>query len=631
MWVSMRWLFTSCLVLGLGSVGCGPDSKGSGDGGLGVDASGGDCSDGQRRCSGNAYEICSDGQWATAQECETACNADIGCVVCSPGNDVCSNGNVHSCTATGEIGPLVTECTGQEVCQSGQCVNACEEAAENRSYTGCEYWAVDLDNAVEVIGTQGSFDCLFTTGVKNATLPVCVSGSTVAGLCDPPGNSCPAGYTCQTTAVCVLDAQGSPFAIVVSNPQERAVDVTVTGPNNETFTRTVAAGQVQALMPQPMIPDQSIDGTGTARKAYKVTSTLPIIAYQFNPLDNVNVFSNDASLLIPRTAFDTEYYVMSYPTLDRRATAPGAHRYHGYLSIVAWEDGTEIEVTPKVAVQASATQASIAAGTPTTFSLNAHEVLTLQAAGAGDLTGTRVRSTNDKTFGVFGGHEAALFGESTPPSPGQSGPCCADHIEEMLFPTSTWGKSFAITRSQSRGTNEPDLLRIMAQKAGTTVTFTPPPVSGSCNTLGAGEFCQVKISGDTAITANEPILVGHYLQSAIWQDFLGGAVGEGDPSMAIAVPTEQYRNDYTILVPNAYAKNYLSISTPAGGTVFVDGVQVALTPFANNTYAGTRMLVTAGQHKIRCPSGCGITVYGYSDAVSYMFAGGLDLKQIVIQ
>jgi hypothetical protein len=57
-----------------------------------------------------------------------------------------------------------------------------------------------------------------------------------------------------------------------------------------------------ALMPPqpagmaPLIADQSIDGTGTSRRAYKITSDLPIVAYQFNPLDNVDVFSNDGSL-----------------------------------------------------------------------------------------------------------------------------------------------------------------------------------------------------------------------------------------------------------------------------------------------------------------------------------------------
>ena len=47
--------------------------------------------------------------------------------------------------------------------------------------------------------------------------------------------------------------------------------------------------------------------------------------------------------------------------------------------------------------------------------------------------------------------------------------------------------------------------------------------------------------------------------------------------------------------------------------------------------AGARVMVAAGQHTIHCSDTCGVTVYGYSEAVSYMFAGGLDLKQIVIQ
>src|SRR4051812_14673260 len=150
------------------------------------------------------------------------------------------------------------------------------------------------------------------------------------------------------------------------------------------------------------------------------------------------------------------------------------------------------------------------------------------------------------------------FGEmAAPDSTHTAGPCCADHIEEMLFPTSTWGKTFAITRSKSRGTNEPDLIRVMAQKANTTITFDPTPV-GTCGTLQPGKFCEVKINGDTSITASEPVLVGHYLESAIWQDpFFGGSIGEGDPSFSIAVPVEQFRTSYTVLVPAAYSKNFL--------------------------------------------------------------------------
>ena len=55
-----------------------------------------------------------------------------------------------------------------------------------------------------------------------------------------------------------------------------------------------------ALFPQQLgLADQSLDYSGIETKAYKLVSSAPIVAYQFNPLDNVGVFSNDASLLIP--------------------------------------------------------------------------------------------------------------------------------------------------------------------------------------------------------------------------------------------------------------------------------------------------------------------------------------------
>ncbi|MBL9016828.1 MAG: IgGFc-binding protein [Myxococcales bacterium] len=608
---------------------CGPAPRS----GSGVDAAM-PCNEGSLRCNVSTYEVCRQGTWTVQEDCAVACDATLGCVSCTPGQTVCQDGNVHSCGPDGELGGQTQECTGSTICQNGQCVDACADAAANKSYIGCEYWAADLDNAVEVIAAQGSLQCAQVPGVKNVSMQVCANaGNTqVAGSCDPPGNTCPSGMTCHAAPVCILDAQQSPFAIVVSNPQSRTVNVTVTAANGQSFMRAVPAGEVVALTPQSNgIPDQSLDGTGTQRRSYKVTADLPIVAYQFNPLDNVNVFSNDASLLIPRTAFDVDYYVMSWPSTNRRTPAPGTNNYHGYLSIIAWQD-TMVEVTPSVAVRASATQPAIAAGAPTTFTLAAFDVLTLQADGVGDLTGTRVKSVNGtSTFGVFGGHEAMSYGETMAPDPQHSrGPCCADHIEEMLYPASTWGKAFAIARSKARGTNEPDVLKIIAQKPNTQVTFDPAPI-GTCPTLQPGGSCQVKIAADTAVTATEPVLVGHFLESTVWQDpFFGGAVGEGDPSMALGVPTEQYRTDYTILVPAQYAKNFISISAPANGAILVDNQPVQMDAFASGAFRGARVPVTAGQHRISCPAGCGVLVYGYSDAVSYMFAGGLDLKQIVI-
>ena len=56
-----------------------------------------------------------------------------------------------------------------------------------------------------------------------------------------------------------------------------------------------------------------------------------------------------------------------------------------------------------------------------------------------------------------------------------------------------------------------------------------------------------------------------------------------------------------------------------------------MTPFpGGSTYRAARVRLDPGQHKITCADTCGITVHGYDDGVSYMFAGGLDLKPLVI-
>lgn len=621
-----------------------------------------DCmTEGAHRCLGSTFQTCSGGLWQVAVDCPQSCVDSLGCVQCTPGQSFCQDGNVWSCDDAGNPGGELQVCGGQNTCVGGSCVDACADAAANKSYIGCEYWAVDLDNAVEVWGAVGqkvgSGPSQFTISQSTCTsvysgqiqsLSVCygVQGSTTYafGLCDPPATMggpgrCPAGLACGAQSVCVSDAQHSPFAIVVSNPQAKDVNVTVTGPGGQVITQVIAAGQVSAIKPQlgGTIPDQSVDGSVKERRGYKVVSDLPIVAYQFNPLDNVNVFSNDASLLIPRTTFDSDYYVMSMPTLDRRANTPyGTNPYYGYLTVVAWQDGTQVTVTPTVATTASGSLQTVAAGVATTYTLDAFDVVQIQAAGAGDLTGTHITSPSMSTFGVFGGHEATAFGEAAAPdSTHTSGPCCADHLEEMMFPSTTWGKTFAIARSMSRNTGENDVVRVLAQMANTNVTFTPPPVSGTCNALNPGQFCEVKIAVDTEISSDQPILVGHFLESAIWGytgPGMGASVGTGDPSMAIAAPTEQFRKEYAILVPASYDANYVSIAAAATGGVTLDGNPVAVAAFGSGaTHRSARVMLPAGQHKITCADGCGITVYGWSArGVSYMFAGGLDLKPIVI-
>ncbi len=544
---------------------------------------------------------------------------DGGNNACSPGGTVCVGDEIHACNADGTVGPMISTCPANS-CSGGVCNDACAAAVANRSYVGCEYWPVDLDNAVEVLGTElfPGFGCTQPMGPP-VTMNVCSAGAAgaLSGVCDY-GMSCTdsSGTSCLSRAVCALNAQAAPFAVVVSNPQPTAVMVTLQSATGQMAMDTVMPGQVKTLFPQMMgMADQSLDYSGIERKAYKLTSSAPIVAYQFNPLNNVGVFSNDASLLIPRHAYDLAYIGVTYRTLTRR---PARNDYNGYLTVVGSGTGTTmVNVTVTAGVRAGTNVAAIASGGSQTFSLEQFQTLTLEAVAGADLTGTSI--TCSQPCGVFGGHEATNLSQQA------QSPCCADHLEDQIFPNSTWGKVYVVARSEQRTTPVPDMVRVVAQRANTVITFNPAQ-TGCATPLGAGGYCDVFITGDVVISATEPILVAHYLTSNGGTD-----MDAGDPSMSFAVATEQYRTQYTLLVPSQYNENYFSLVAPAAGSVTLDGVAVtALTAVGDGSFKAGRVAVQAGSHNLVCSEGCGVEVYGWSDAVSYLFAGGLDLEQIVI-
>src|SRR5262245_34746064 len=107
--------------------------------------------------------------------------------------------------------------------------DAAEGCSGGKSYIGCEYWAVDLQNAIEVLGPPQGSDCssFGTTAVLIGALDVCVaSDGSYAGRCDP-GGMCPTGDACEIHATCALDAQHSPYAIVIANVDSEPADVTI--------------------------------------------------------------------------------------------------------------------------------------------------------------------------------------------------------------------------------------------------------------------------------------------------------------------------------------------------------------------------------------------------------------------
>lgn len=579
-WTSgSAWSLAALAAAVVCGVGCDEEAAVAADAAV-VDAAPPACTEGETRCLGELQQVCINGGYA-----DTASSACCAGGSCTQGRD------------------------------------PCEVAASRRAYTGCEFWPVDLPNAVDIPAQRlpAPADCVYPSGDRvGAPLaaPFCMANDSPRGLCDFD-RTCSDGQTCEDVTACVFDAQRSPFAVVVSNPDPMATaNVVLTDAAGAEVRRAVAPGAVEALYPaREGLADQSLGFTGQSRAAYRLTSDLPVVAYQFNPLDNVDVFSNDGSLLLPSHAYDADYVALTLPTVARRAA--GTHDYYGYVAIVGPPSGSaHVRVTPTFAVRPGPSHPGIAAGVETQFDLGPFEVLLLQGAPGGDLTGTRVAADEGVPVGVFVGHEAAQVSKVRP------APCCADHVEEQLFPESSWGASFAIARSQSRGADEPDWLRIVGSAAETRVRFDPPAGPG-CPLLRPGEWCDVTIDADTMLTADAPVLVGHLLVSA------GTALG--DPALAFAPPIDQLRSDYALLVPAEYEANYLAIVAPEGtGAVMLDGADVRgeLAPFGPGTFVGGRVPVGAGAHRVTCPERCGVLVMGYGRDVSYLFAGGLDLARI---
>jgi len=220
-------------------------------------------------------------------------------------------------------------------------------------------------------------------------------------------------------------------------------------PENFTASALIPPGGIQVFE----LPRRDVDGTILDQLAYRVFSTTPISTYQFNPLENVEAFSNDASVLLPTATASTDFLVMT-----REQTFDGLK---GFLTVVGVADEpTEVTVTVSAPTLAGVGIPNLAAGDVHTATLNKFDVLNIETNASGaDLTGSRVQSDhgvlvyagsesanapntsrcnleaghceNDPAIDCFVHSTCAIFALIT---------CCADHLEQQMFPIETWGK-----------------------------------------------------------------------------------------------------------------------------------------------------------------------------------------------
>jgi hypothetical protein len=154
------------------------------------------CTNGQTRCSGNTYELCNNGQWIQA-DCYGYCSNDQCITDCTNGETRCSDNTIQVCT--NGVWTNSTVCSGATpVCREGQCVsegNNCPQTAN----ADC-----DKDNPCQAVCANGganAYVCNKKTGKImewSCANNICSVSSDNKVTCDKPqepGEDCdPATY-----------------------------------------------------------------------------------------------------------------------------------------------------------------------------------------------------------------------------------------------------------------------------------------------------------------------------------------------------------------------------------------------------------------------------------------------------
>lgn len=611
------------------------------------------CTEGVTECRGSTLVHCVNHEVVPVDDCAArglACAPTLlACTPCLPSSTTCEGQDRMRCDAQGQTRSKLETCDGARgfACRRDACVSLCLEAAAGRSNIGCEYWGVDLDNAVTTSG----------------------------------------------------NAAAQQYAIIVSNPQpDVAATVTIeeetaaAGAPSRTRlvgTASVGSGHLEVFKLGPKEVDGSPtglfnQGTGTAlsRSAFRVRSTVPIVAYQFNPLDNVSVFSNDASLLLPTTALATRpgearsYVVAGWPQTIATSEDPDTNfnaDLRAFLTIVGTTPDTKVHLkTTTRVIPGGPFPAGIAKDAEVDVTLQPFDVLNLETGGFNaDFTGSLIDSS--APVAVFVGSEASDAPFFTSISKRS---CCADHLEDQLTPIRAVGLHYVIGHVPNRTRalaaagalvqpfDEGEMYRVVAVTSGSTQIKTSlPPPWDAFSLDGEGANVTIPAFQDFVLDSSKPVLIADVQVSQEAAGLKSGVPG-GDPSLTFVPATEQWRTDNVFLTPDKYIFDFVIVAAPAGAKIFLDGLPIdgticevapgdglttearlgrppshliyrcqlsfpIITPGVappNNVAPGRQ---NDGVHRVQADLPVGVIVYGFDNFVSYAYAAGTELVDVV--
>jgi len=443
-------------------------------------------------------------------------------------------------TETGEAGGGKHE--GEFVEPDGKSP-ACEEAAKLKTSVACDYYAVALD--AKWAADNGCF-VAFVANTSNepARINVTFGGASIdlgqyAKI--PEGSGKAISYTDYEPNSGLAPGE---VAILFLAGGYEPLDEGANSTNEPVPCPVPAAIPVGA----------QFHGTGFG-EAFHITTSTPVVAYQMLPYGGGAAAVTGATLLIPTTAWDTDYVGMNAyggDAVSEFGAGPS-------MTLVASEDDTKISIVPKSILGAGPGVTPVPAGEKAVFNLRKGQVL--QLTQTAELTGSPIQA--NKPIGLFAGHQCT----DTP-----TGAQYCDHAEQQIPPISALGHEYVAAPFRQRtAKKEVMLYRIVAAAAGTNLSFEPN-VNGQA-TLGFGDILEFETDQAFSVKSQDqdhPFVLLSYMAGATTLEDGTGLGGYGDPDVSRVVPPAQYLKRYVFFTDPTYPETNLVVIRKRGDAGFAE-------------------------------------------------------------
>jgi hypothetical protein len=536
------------------------------------------------------------------------------------------DGDVCTLTCSNDLKSVVDcrdvvkkQCTADQACANAECIDdPCKAAAVSQSSLGCDYWA--LKTALRPQADGACFAAFVAnTWAKPVHLDVSYDGNTLN----------PATFAYTTT----IDANGN-----VAYTAYDAVAGLAPGEVAILFLSRYSQGVSVIDCPKPAALDIETGFSSTGRgKAFHITADYPVVAYQMVPFNGGTAAVTSASLLLPTSAWGTNYIAVDgYKAIPD--PPPPANPIGGYpWTTIAANQPTKVTILPKAAIVAGPGVAAAMANTPITYSLVAGEFL--QITQPAELSGSIIES--DKPIALFGGSTCMRV-------PTTQSDC--DSAQQQIPAVGSLGNEYVAVRHKSRDpmNEEPTRWRLVGVVNGTTLTWSPKKPPNAPTAIELGEVLEFEDPGPFVVKSQDgkhPFYVGGYMTG-------GAPFGNvGDPEWNNVVPPQQFLPRYVFFTDPTYPETSLVVirvkskqvnGTFAPVTLKCRGELTGWTPLGE--YEWTRVdLVTGNFTSVDgCTNGAqemtseqpfGVTVWGWGTTqqtlrVSYAYPAGAGFRPI---